>query len=784
MIPGQSSVTVRRMLRSSRILFILVCFEWLAAPAPALAQFELGGCKVWLQQAPEFNKLNENFMKLIGVANNPVIVDCDQTQLVADEMELYKDQDRVLARGHVVYTSGNNRISAERMDFNTKTKLGTFYSAFGTATLGERVERSMFGTQEPYAYFYGDEIHKLGPKKYKIVRGGFTTCVQPTPRWEFTSGSVTLVLEDHAVLTNTLFKVKGVPLLYLPVFYYPIPEDDRSTGFLMPLYGNSTYRGSTISNQFFWAISRSQDATLVHDWFPRTGMAYGGEYRYLASSSSSGSVRTYIINEHEATFVVNGAERKTPARRNYSMRGDVSQGLPGGTRLTASVDYFTSILTQQLYQQDYFQATNRTRRWSIGTSTSKKGFTLLGAFNRDEVFLSETQSYVDGARPRISFSRSPWKLGASPVYVSGRSDFGNLQREIHSGTNFIDQSIGRFDNLGVVSVPFPTFSFLTVTSSLSYRATHYGRSIDPIDGQFVEQPLWRNYMTAGTELIGPSFVRIWHRPNSGYANRVKHLIEPRIEFTRITAVDNVDQIFKFDSADYTIGGTTNIRYGVTTRILVKPSGENAVSRNMLTVSVFQTHYSNAANSKVDTNYGTAFLGRPASAYSPISINVSYSPTQVSGISSRVEYDPILPGLQSISMSGSLRHPVAEVSGDYSHRRLSSGIIDPTNPNRTAGTSSDLFGTSANVHTRRNTVGGTFAMNYDFGFKTLVQQRMMFYYNAQCCGVGFEYQQWNYPSGFSQFVIPQDRRFNISFSLAGVGTFSNFLGALTGQPTRR
>ena len=51
--------------------------------------------------------------------------------------------------------------------------------------------------------FRGDEIHKLGPDTYKIVHGAFTTCVQPTPRWEMVAGSVTLKVDDHAFLTNS-----------------------------------------------------------------------------------------------------------------------------------------------------------------------------------------------------------------------------------------------------------------------------------------------------------------------------------------------------------------------------------------------------------------------------------------------------------------------------------------------------------------------------------------------------------------------------------------------------
>ena len=42
----------------------------------------------------------------------------------------------------------------------------------------------------------------------------------------------------------------------------------------------------------------------------------------------------------------------------------------------------------------------------------------------------------------------------------------------------------------------------------------------------------------------------------------------------------------------------------------------------------------------------------------------------------------------------------------------------------------------------------------------------------------EYQTYNL-GGASSFVVPQDHRFNISFTLAGIGTFSNFFGAFGG-----
>jgi LPS-assembly protein len=77
-----------------------------------------------------------------------------------------------------------------------------------------------------------------------------------------------------------VLRVKGTPLFYLPVVYYPLQEDERATGFLLPTYGTSTYRGQAISNGFFWAIDRSRDLTLMHDWFTRSGQGAGAEYRY------------------------------------------------------------------------------------------------------------------------------------------------------------------------------------------------------------------------------------------------------------------------------------------------------------------------------------------------------------------------------------------------------------------------------------------------------------------------------------------------------------------------
>jgi hypothetical protein len=77
------------------------------------------------------------------------------------------------------------------------------------------------------------------------------------------------------------------------------------------------------------------------------------------------------------------------------------------------------------------------------------------------------------------------------------------------------------------------------------------------------------------------------------------------------------------------------------------------------------------------------------------------------------------------------------------------------------------------------VGTDYSINWDIQRETVIQQRIVGFYNAQCCGIVLEYQEYN-PGAFSGSLFPKDRRFNLGFTLAGIGTFSNFFGNFGGR----
>jgi LPS-assembly protein len=754
-------------------LFRVLCLVCLAFPmAPAAHAQDLSGCKTQSTTQWTIDRLSKDHLKLSGA----VEVICDEERFFADEIELFTAEDRLVATGNVVFTSGTSSIAAERLEFDTRTRTGTFYNATGSAAIQEdgttATDRSMFGTQEPAVYFYGETLEKVGPKRYRVTKGGFTTCVQPVPRWELTSGSVTLNLDHYALLTNVVFKVKGVPLLYLPVFYYPVQEDDRATGFLIPAYGTSTIRGQSLSNAFFWAINRSHDATFLHDWFSRTGQGFGGEYRYALGAGSDGYLRTYALREHEAVYTDTfGNQTTMPDRRSYEVRGQASHRIGQHLRARGRADYFSSLEVQQTYFMNVYDASRRQRSFS-GSLTGNFGeYSVIGSVDRSEYFYGRSSSSTRGGAPRVVVSRAERPLFGSPAYLSVNGEYNRMLVQRRSDDLVADQGLTRYDVFPRIRVPFTRWQFLTVNSTAGLRSTYWTESRDPLLGQ-VQQGIGRNYYELQANVTGPVFNRIWTFAGSRYAEKLKHSVQPYFNVQRISAIDAFERIVQADATDTIVGNTTRLSYGVANRFYRKPAGDR--SREIVNASIGQSYYTDARAALYDIYYQSVG-GTAPSRFSPVAIAVRALPTDYVTANLRAEYDTQYDAFRSIAADGTIewRGWLQAIAG-WSQRRYIPGLPGFDDQGRL----DHYLNASTHVRLRQNRFGGSHQFNYDVLRSSFLQQRFTAYYNAQCCGFAVEYQTYDLSRlGFSPVL--QDRRFNFSFSLAGIGTFANFFGALGG-----
>ena len=327
------------------------------------------------------------------------------TKIYADDVMMYTGTNKAIATGNVVLAQGDNRISAERAEFDTETGLGTFFNATGFSTVkppkpqparaGGIAPPPVVG-QDTVVIFFGEKIEKIAPKKYKITNGGFSTCMQPTPRWDLHAGTVLLNVDHYTMLTNAVLRVKGVPMFYTPFLYYPTKRDGRATGFLMPAYGSTSLRGQSLSNEFFWAINRSQDLSLMHDWFSKTGQGYGSEYRYNAGTGD-GNIRAYIDDQHAATYTLDdGTTSGTPESRSYDIRGAATQLLPFGLRARGNVNYFSSIQQSQTFNTNIYDASRNSRSFGGNVVGAWGKYSLNATMDHTEYFYNLTDSVPVG----------------------------------------------------------------------------------------------------------------------------------------------------------------------------------------------------------------------------------------------------------------------------------------------------------------------------------------------------------------------------------------------------
>jgi LPS-assembly protein len=721
----------------------------------------------------------------------------NKTDIYADLVEFFEDEDRAVAVGNVVLSQGTNRISAERAEFNTQSGLGTFYNASGIATVTPPRQQTRPGSFAPppvggdtLVYFFGETVEKVAPKKYKITKGGFSTCVQPTPRWEMSASTLVLNLDHYTLLKNAVMTVKGVPMLYLPVMYYPTRRDSRATGFLLPTYGASSLHGQSIHNGFFWAINRSQDATVMHDWFSKTGQGLGSEYRYNYGNGTDGNLRAYFLDQKEVQYVLSDGSLGDviPASQSYELRGGANQRLPGHMMARGSIDYFSSLATSQTFNTNIYDLSRNSRRYGGNLIGAWGGYSLNATLQHDEYFYNADESILTGTWPRVAFTRSERPIASTPLYFSLGGEIARQLRDTNTtvdGETVTDsQSLSRFDINPQLRIPFKRWQWLTANSTVTARETYYTRSYAPTGDPLIrpsvvtDEPLNRPVLAFQSQIVGPLFNRIWDTPSNGYAEKFKHSIEPFVTILKTANVENYDRVIQFDGIDSYVGGTT-YQYGLANRIYAKrrlQPGQPAQAREIAAVEISQSYYTNQNQAIYDRQYQSTSLGdTPPSHFSAIQLSVRATPTNDINTTVRAEFDSQSHELMTISAQGTLTiTSQLQAQAGWSKRAFVenlSGFNDKNNLDH-------FVNGSGTFRTRDNKYGTTYTFNYDVLHSALLQQRLTGFYNAQCCGLAMEYQTVNYGS-FSN--IPADHRFFLSFTLAGLGNFSPFNGAMSGVP---
>ena len=743
---------------------LLVLAPVVLVPAPASAQDNpLGNCRTGTISKTGVSVTADGS----GLYVDNVRIVCDDTILYADVVQWKGDI--VTARGHVLLDDRGLRVNADQMELNRVTRLGTFYRVTGWARLGDpAAEPNPFGQLEPDVQFAADIVERVGPREYKLTRGWYSSCAQPVPRWAITHTSGSIVLNERLFAKNAVLKVKGVPVFYLPFIYYPLDSEERSTGFLMPQYSSSSFQGHGIGNAFFWAINRWQDATFYQNWYSKAGQSYGAEYRYAAAPGSGGQVQLTVLE--------NKTELQT--QRRYMTRASVNQRLNRYMGLVGRVSYTSDQLTQQLYNQNLYDLSNRERYGSLSMTGRNRRYSFLATGEFRERF--EGLNVIrQGLAPAASFTVGESPIGRSPVYFGMTNDVVSFIREGDFGNPDVNRSVFRVDVAPTIRAPISRLSFLSLSTAASFRLTHWTKSqFDPELLRPVGGPLTRQLVELRADLVGPSFEKIWTPKSPGFAESWRHLIEPRVSLSWLSAFDRRDEVVQNDGVDQMVGGTTTVNYGLTNRWLARrpqPGGGRGNGRNIVDVSISQTYYTNAAAALYDPYYQAA----NAKKFSSVQLRANASPADSFNARFQVDVDPYVLKPLQYSAASSFFTSRTNLGLGWTKRQFVPEVPSYSNPDF----ASHFLNWSLATGTPGGRIHGTYFANLDIKQMSMLQQRIVLSLNAQCCGVTLDYQILQ-AAQIGPATLPADRRFGISFSLAGLGSFSNPFGSFGDNSGRR
>ncbi len=559
-------------------------------------------------------------------ASGEVEVRYKNIRLFADRVEINTANKDVLAEGNVVLHLPEETISASRLFLNLETREGKL--------------QEVAGMIQPTLFYQAASIERLSDAVYHFGKSNLTTCTQPTPRWRFSCGQANFKKDDYIEMWHAVLAVKNIPVLYLPYFRYPLNRE-RATGFLMPKVGYNGVKGFTLSQSFYWAIARNMDATFTLDYYSARGIGGGLEYRYLFPAGTGGELRLYSFSFKK------DPQTGIKPENAYLLRLNHNQPLPFGFNLVANVDYQTSFNFLREFDNNYRRAlvTNRTSQVFLSRSWSHYNLSLqVSRF--DTYFAQIDRSIIKKTLPQVSFNSFRTRLAPNlPLFFEYSASFQSWEYGWDS-----DYQTGRQKRTEVIafspslSLPFASIPWLVINTSAGANLIYYTKSYAPNTRRVIDEPLLLKNISLSLGSTGPILYRIYEGGKLLGDVRVKHLIEPFVQFSYDSPTSLGERVIT--AADYFIR-SFQVAYGLTNRILIK---QDDMPREVFTWGLGQTYYFRPEESPLSP-YRTASGELPH--FSDIGSYVRFYPLRRASLDFSASYNTYWKKLASVRLQANL-----------------------------------------------------------------------------------------------------------------------------------
>ncbi len=687
------------------------------------------------------------------------LVETTEAVLRADEIDYDEKTGFAEARGNVQYESftSGEKLFADRGEYNVNEETGKFYGLRGSAPAKIEARPGVLTTSNPF-YFEGKWAEKL-KDRYILYDGMLTDCLLPKPWWTLRAPKFDVIPGDRALAYRSVFRLKGIPLLYAPAFYKSLKKMPRKSGLLTPSIGNSNRRGPMIGGGYYWAINRSYDLMYRGQLFTRRGVAHNADFRGRPTATSDFWVAVYGVSDRGIT--INDQLFKAPG---YQVTGRGKADLKGGFQALADINFLSSFDFRQQFTESFQEAIFSETKSVALLTKHWSSFAFNGVFERWENFQSTQpdDKILIRKLPELQFLSRPRQFRDWPVWFEFSSAAGLLRRsQLEFQTR---RFVERLDVEPRVTTAFRWRQFALIPS-FAFRGTYYGSSLDgPLAAGERSPPVTGdNIVRAARDLSVrlelPALAKVMRAPR-WIGSQMKHVIETRANYRYITGINNFNRLVRFDETEL-LSNTNEVEVAVTNRLYAKSKGGTVtefLSWDLAWKRYFDPTFGgalvpgqrNVLLTSTDLT-GFAFLDRYRN-YSPI---VSVLRVQAAvGMEWRTDFDPLQRRFVNSSIS---------VDGRLSNYFISLGHVQVRNSPILAPSSNQFRGLIGIGQENRRGWNGAFLADYDYRQSTLRFAQWQVTFNTDCCGFSVQYRRFNFGNRF-------ENQFRVALAIANIGSF--------------
>ena len=396
--------------------------------------------------------------------------------LWADEVTYDSNTGDAKLEGHVVVDGGPNdeHIEASKAQYNIRNETGRFYDVVGTIGMQKPLLHHLILTSTSPFAFTGKLVERTAPDHFIVHDGTITSCELPHPKWQFNAHRVVMELGRNAVIYRSSFRIRGVPVLFLPIATHPLQRQPRQSGFLIPNLGRSSTKGTIFGDSFYWAINRSMDATVGAQYFSQRGWAQHGEFRARPSEKSYLDLTFFGVADRGI-----GTPQVSQGGQEVRLNGQARFG--DNFRGVANIDYLSSFIFRLAFNEVFTQTVSSEVISNMFLSKTSPNFFYNAAVRRYENFESTNNAdrIVIWHAPTFEYSSLDHPVGQSPLFLSFDIAAEGLSRSEPSFRTA--PLVGRFDVAPAISLPF-LFRGWSLRPELGVRNTFYTQRLLPAGG--------------------------------------------------------------------------------------------------------------------------------------------------------------------------------------------------------------------------------------------------------------------------------------------------------------